>query len=54
MRGGLQERRWLLTLSPRSMNFRATCLPVVLSKASCTKPNVPLFKSLICGSGARE
>lgn len=38
-----------LTFSPRSMNLMATCLPVFLSRASCTKPNVPLFRSLICG-----
>ena len=36
------------TLSPRSMNLMATCWPVLLSSASSTKPNVPLFKSLIC------
>jgi hypothetical protein len=36
------------TLSPRSMNLHAISSPVVLSRASCTKPKVPLLRSRIC------
>lgn len=38
----------LHTFSPRSMNLQATSSPVVLSLHSCTKPNVPLLRSLTC------
>ena len=30
------------------MNLIATCVPVCVSSASCTNPNVPRFRSLIC------
>ena len=38
----------IITLSPRSMNLMAHVSFVSLSRASCTKPKVPLFRSLIC------
>ena len=31
------------------MNLMATCLPVVLSSARTTKPNVPLLRLRTCG-----
>jgi len=42
------------TLSPRSMNLIATNSPDCLSRASWTKPKVPLFRSRICCRGRRR
>ena len=53
MRMHVTRASTLRTLSPRSMNFMATCSPVVMSLASCTNPKAPLFKSATCSPQQR-
>jgi len=46
-----QPLRLRCAARPQLPTLIATLRPVVLSSASCTKPNVPEFKSLICAGG---